>query len=78
MEGISDPLSITKYWKNQTPPTFSLYHHEEKFTDEYFPPKYSSLVSRDKRGDFTDEKNGYINMNLLLKKYPNLKNFSII
>ena len=76
MEGILDPLSITKYWKNQTPPTFSLYHHEEKFTDEYFPPKYSSLVSRDKRGDFTDERNGYINMNLLLNKYPNLKNIS--
>jgi len=73
MDELLDPLSITKYWHNQTPPKFSEIKQDEKFTDKYFPPNYSSLVSRNIRGEYTDIINGENNKLLLLEKYPNLK-----
>ena len=40
---------VTKYYKNQKPP-----NNQTLFIDDQFPPDESSLISLDKKGNFTD------------------------
>ena len=73
---IINPLKITKYWKNQTPPKLSKFQkNSSKYSDPYFPPNDSSIFSKNPSGKFTDPFNGQENYNELIedKSNKNLK-----
>jgi hypothetical protein len=47
---LFNPNLITKYWKNQIPPS----NLTSLFTDEYFAPNDYSLLAKDKNGKYLD------------------------
>ena len=54
-----DPLAITHYWKNITPPNLIEFQKQNKhFIDFSFPPNENSLLSKNLIGEYTDKING--------------------
>lgn len=52
--GVFAPEKITKYWKNQMPPT----NIEEKFKDPFFLPNQNSICAKDEFGNYIDKEFG--------------------
>ena len=75
MKNVLNPLSIKRYYKDQTPPDLNqIRNNKQKFTDPYFPPIKNTFISCNQNGHFIDKLKGQELYQDLERKVPGLIN----